>query len=54
MGSGEQALIDVLAGGFAGAVSETGRVPPDVIAGWLAMRRGQCVVGHTDTLALPR
>jgi SAM-dependent methyltransferase len=53
MGADEQALIDALAGGFAGAVSEIGRVPPDVIADWLAMSRDESVVGHIDTLALP-
>jgi SAM-dependent methyltransferase len=53
IGADEQALIDALAGGFAGAVGEIGRVPPDVIADWLAVRRDACVVGHTDTLALP-
>lgn len=53
IGADEQALIDALAGGFAGAVSEIGRVLPDVIADWLAVRRNQSVVGHTDTLALP-
>jgi len=49
----EQALIDALAGGFAGAVAEIGRVPPDVIADWLSVRRNECVVGHTYTLGLP-
>jgi SAM-dependent methyltransferase len=53
MDSSEQALIDALAGGFAGAVGEIGRVPPDVVADWLTVRRDGCVVGHIDTLALP-
>ena len=53
IGADEQALMDALAGGFAGAVSEIGRIPPDVIADWLAVRRDGCIVGHTDTLALP-
>jgi len=53
IGSDEQSLIDALAGGFAGAVAEIGRVPPDVIADWRAVRRDACVVGHMDTLALP-
>jgi len=52
-GADEQALLDALAGGFAGAVADIGRVPPDVIAGWIAVRRDGCIVGHTDTLALP-
>lgn len=51
---GEKALLDALAGGFAGAVGEIGRVAPDVIANWRAARRDACVVGHIDTLALPR
>jgi hypothetical protein len=53
IGADEQALIDALAGGFAGAVGEIGRVPPETIAAWLEARRDACVVGHTDTLALP-
>jgi SAM-dependent methyltransferase len=53
IGADEQALIDALAGGFAGAVGEIGRVPPETIAAWLDVRRDACVVGHTDTLALP-
>lgn len=53
MDSSEQALIDALAGGFAGAVSEIGRVPPEVIADWLKAHRDGCIVGHIDTLALP-
>ncbi len=51
--STEQALIDMLADGFAGAVAEVGRVAPDVIADWLTVRRTGSIVGHTDTLALP-
>lgn len=53
LGPADQALIDALADGFAGAVSEIGGVSPDVIADWLCVRRTGCVVGHTDTLALP-
>lgn len=53
LGPADQALIDALADGFAGAVSEIGGVPPDVIADWLGVRRDGCIVGHTDTLALP-
>lgn len=52
--SSEQELIDMLADGFAAAVAEIGRVPPDVIAHWLSVRRTSSVVGHTDTLALLR
>jgi len=51
--SSEQALIEMLADGFAAAVAEIGRVPPDVIGHWLSVRRTASVVGHTDTLALP-
>jgi SAM-dependent methyltransferase len=51
--SSEQGLIDMLADGFAAAVAEIGRVPPDIIAHWLSARRTVSVVGHTDTLALP-
>jgi SAM-dependent methyltransferase len=53
IGADEQPLLDELAGGFAGAVAEIGRVPPDVVAGWRAVRHDGCVVGHMDTLALP-
>ena len=44
----------MLADGFAAAVAEIGGVPPDIIAHWLGVRRTASVVGHTDTLALPR
>ncbi len=50
---GEQALVDALADGFAGAVAEIAHVAPDTIADWLQVRRTGCLVGHTDTLALP-
>ena len=49
----DKSLIDALADGFAGAVAEIGRVAPDTIADWLTLRRNGCVIGHTDTLALP-
>lgn len=49
----EQPLIDALVGGFAGAVGEIGRVPASAIADWLKVKRSGCMVGHTDTLALP-
>ncbi|MFN3745687.1 MAG: class I SAM-dependent methyltransferase [Hyphomicrobiaceae bacterium] len=51
--SSEQALLEMLADGFAAAVAEIGRVAPDTIADWLAVRRNGSVVGHIDTLALP-
>jgi SAM-dependent methyltransferase len=54
LGEADQQLVDALADGFAGAVAEIGHVAPDVIARWLGdVRRTGCVVGHTDTLALP-
>ncbi len=53
LGADDQVLVDALADGFAGAVAEIGRVPPDVIADWLQVRRNGCIVGHADTLALP-
>lgn len=52
-GPDDQALIDALAGGFAGAVAETGRVSVADLAAWRAIRHTGSVVGHTDTLALP-
>jgi SAM-dependent methyltransferase len=54
LGRGDQALIDALAPGFAGAVRETGTVPEGDIADWLAVARHGALVGHTDTLAVPR
>jgi SAM-dependent methyltransferase len=51
--SSDQALLEMLADGFAAAVAEIGRVAPDKIADWLAVRRNGSVVGHIDTLALP-
>ena len=49
-------LARELVTGFAGAVSETGRVPQAEIDAWLAARRAgvSCHVGHEDLLALPR
>jgi hypothetical protein len=49
-------LARELVTGFAGAVSETGRVPQAEIDAWLAARRAgvTCHVGHEDLLALPR
>jgi hypothetical protein len=53
IGADERGLLEALAGGFANAVAEIGRVPPGVIDDWRPVRRDGCVVGHTDTLALP-
>ena len=49
----DQALIDALVPGYAGAVRETGRIPGAEIDAWLAVARRGSEVGHTDTLALP-
>lgn len=51
----DAALIAALAEGYAAAVRETGLVPDEVIADWLAARRAGCrwTVGHRDLLALP-
>ena len=54
LGEGDTALIGDLARGFADAVRETGTVDANVIATWSAVPRTGAVVGHTDTLALPR
>lgn len=53
LGAADQALIDDLASGFAGAVRETGAVAQAKIADWSNVRRTGAIVGHTDTLALP-
>lgn len=54
LGVGDLKLIEALAGGYAQAVNETGRVGADAVNAWSAIVRSGCVVGHTDTLALPR
>ncbi len=53
LGRSDQALLDALVPGFAGAVRETGRVSATTIDAWLAVARRGSEVGHTDTLALP-
>jgi SAM-dependent methyltransferase len=53
LGRSDQALVDALAPGFAGAVRETGRVPAATVDAWLTVARHGSEVGHTDTLALP-
>lgn len=49
-------LARELVTGFAGAVRETGLVPPADIDAWLGARHAgvTCHVGHEDLLALPR
>lgn len=53
LGNADAALVRDLAQGFAGAVAETGSVPPATIASWREISRTGAIVGHTDTLALP-
>ncbi len=50
-------LIRALAEGAANAVAESGLADDDAVASWRAARTGNgvsCVIGHRDTLALPR
>lgn len=54
LGEGDERLIGDLAAGFAGAVTELAQVDAAVIASWSAVKRTAAVVGHTDTLAMPR
>jgi hypothetical protein len=51
----EAQLIAALAQGAAGAVAETGLVPPADLASWLASRRvaQTCEIGHMDVFAAP-
>ena len=51
---GDARLIRDLASGFAEAVAETGEVAATAIAEWSAVERIAALVGHTDTLAVPR
>lgn len=53
-GADEATLIGDLATGFADAVAQTGTVPASVVNGWRKVVRTGAVVGHGDTLALPR
>jgi predicted RNA methylase len=53
LGRSDQALVDALAPGFAGAVAELGTVPAATVAAWNAVARHGSEVGHTDTLAVP-
>jgi SAM-dependent methyltransferase len=54
LGPPDQHLIHELASGFASAVAETGALAGSALDDWRAVRRTGAVVGHTDTLALPR
>jgi SAM-dependent methyltransferase len=54
LGIGDRKLVDALASGYAAAVAETRLVSASALASWSAVERTGCVVGHTDTLALPR
>lgn len=54
LGQADASLIRDLSTGFADAVAETGRIDRATIAAWRAIQRTGCVVGHTDTLALPQ
>lgn len=54
LGAADSSLIADLATGFAGAVAETGRLDAATLDDWRAVQRSEAVVGHTDTLALPR
>lgn len=51
--AGDEALIGLLASGFADAVRETGSVPAAKVAEWCKLRRMAALVGHTDTFAQP-
>lgn len=52
LGAADQALINDLAAGFAGAVTEHGSVPAAAIVQWRGVPRSGAVVGHTDTWAV--
>ena len=54
LGAADQTLVTDLASGFANAVEETRRVPAASLTSWRKVARTGAVVGHTDTLALPR
>lgn len=54
LAKGDERLIGDLASGFAAAVAERSEVDAEVIAEWSSVERTAAVVGHTDTLAVPR
>ena len=51
--TGDEALIEAVAAGFAAAARETGVVSEATVAEWASIGRTGALVGHTDTLALP-
>ena len=55
LGPEDRPLMQALCTGSAGAVSETGMVPQDALAGWLETHREatRCEIGHWDLLAVP-
>ena len=53
LSTGDEALIEALAAGFAAAVRETRLVPDAKLRDWLAVGRTGALVGHTDILAVP-
>jgi SAM-dependent methyltransferase len=53
LSTGDEALIEALAAGFAAAVRETRLVPDATLSDWLTVGRTGALVGHTDTLAMP-
>ena len=46
-------LIADLAGGYADAAGETGRITSERLTDWRSVQRTHATVGHIDTLALP-
>lgn len=54
LGEADRALVSSLADGFADAVAETKTIGAATLKDWRAIQRTGAVVGHTDTLALPR
>lgn len=53
LSTGDEALIEALAAGFAAAVRETRLVPDAKLRDWAAVGRTGALVGHTDILAVP-
>ncbi len=52
----DRELLGELAKGSAGAVAQTGKLPPEIISQWLAARlnAAACETGHLDLYARPR
>ena len=55
LGAQDRPLMQALCTGSAGAVSETGMVPPAELSAWLAahLQATRCEIGHWDLLAVP-